>query len=266
MKVIRNDALIATVENLRFGILDGGYAICGKDWHATVQNAPFTRLYFIFGGDACIEQNGKILPLEAQKCYVIPEGASYRYYAKNSMEQLYFHLSVTDKFGISLLQDKNRIYTGSPDWKRCTALANRYQNGDADSHPAIYSEVLSLTLSTLGDGALCPHKPRSRSVMLALDYIQTHLTAALHIHKIAAECFVSPSSLTKRFKEEVGIPIGRFINERLLEKAGRMLTGTDLSLLEISETLGFCDQFYFSKCFKQKFSETPSHYRKTKKI
>jgi transcriptional regulator GlxA family with amidase domain len=47
-------------------------------------------------------------------------------------------------------------------------------------------------------------------------------------------------------------------------KAEQMLKNSTMSVAEISERLGFSEQFYFSKCFKQNFGLPPREYRKTK--
>ena len=47
-----------------------------------------------------------------------------------------------------------------------------------------------------------------------------------------------------------------------MEQAARLLIETNLSSQTIAEQLGFCDQFHFSKRFKQHLGITPSKYRK----
>ena len=51
-------------------------------------------------------------------------------------------------------------------------------------------------------------------------------------------------------------------SERLMYSAQRKLLCTDLSVNEISEAFGFCDQFYFSRYFKRRCGESPLRYRK----
>ena len=41
-----------------------------------------------------------------------------------------------------------------------------------------------------------------------------------------------------------------------------MLMGGNMSVGEISEKLGFCDQFYFSRRFKKRFGLSPREYVK----
>ena len=49
-----------------------------------------------------------------------------------------------------------------------------------------------------------------------------------------------------------------------MARCEELLCDTDLSLSEISERFGFCDQFYFSRRFKAKYGETPRDTRKMK--
>ena len=54
----------------------------------------------------------------------------------------------------------------------------------------------------------------------------------------------------------------RFIHIRQMQKATRLLVETNLSNEAIAEQLGFCDQFHFSKRFKQHHGINPSACRK----
>lgn len=72
---------------------------------------------------------------------------------------------------------------------------------------------------------------------------------------------MSPSTLAKRFKAETGTTLGRYLDGLLLQKAQQKLLSTDEPIGRIAEALGFCDQFYFSRYFKQRRQETPSRYR-----
>ena len=56
--------------------------------------------------------------------------------------------------------------------------------------------------------------------------------------------------------------MGAYIDDLVMYSAQRRLLHTDLSVNEVSETLGFCDQFYFSRYFKRRCGESPLKYRK----
>ena len=65
------------------------------------------------------------------------------------------------------------------------------------------------------------------------------------------------------FKKEIGVSVGRYIDDRLMYVAELELRRGEKSINEISDMLGFCDQFYFSRRFSQTYGIPPIKYRKT---
>ena len=60
--------------------------------------------------------------------------------------------------------------------------------------------------------------------------------------------------------------IGNYIDETILFESEQLLTKSELTVLQISEKFGFCDQFYFSRRFKAKYGDTPQKYRRQRPI
>ena len=67
------------------------------------------------------------------------------------------------------------------------------------------------------------------------------------------------------FRNVTGTTPMQYIIDLRLEQARDLLTETDLQVFQISEKCGFSDPFYFSRCFKKKFSLSPRQYRDYKK-
>ena len=65
----------------------------------------------------------------------------------------------------------------------------------------------------------------------------------------------------KRFAELKGVPPARYRLMRLVDQAGLLLTADDSPLRVIAGELGFCDEFHFSKLFKQRTGLSPSAFR-----
>ena len=87
-----------------------------------------------------------------------------------------------------------------------------------------------------------------------------------YMHKItladaAAHVFLSPSYLSKIFKEEMQTSFNGYLNEVRIEKSKILLLSADLSIVEVSELVGFVDQSYFNKVFKKQTGMTPKTYR-----
>ena len=93
-------------------------------------------------------------------------------------------------------------------------------------------------------------------------YIQDNLCANLTAQILADKNHICVPTLNNYFKKEIGKTVSQYIDEMLIIKSQQYLLFTKLSLAEISEKLGFCDQFYFTRKFKEKCGKTPSSYRK----
>jgi transcriptional regulator GlxA family with amidase domain len=76
---------------------------------------------------------------------------------------------------------------------------------------------------------------------------------------------LSKSQLNKIFNQKTNhSPINFFIQLKI-QRACKYLDLTKLTIREISEKMGYNDQYYFSKIFKKIMGIPPSQYRKIKK-
>jgi len=53
----------------------------------------------------------------------------------------------------------------------------------------------------------------------------------------------------------------QYIIRKRLEFARELLQETDLPVAEIAERSGFCDPFYFSRCFSRHYGRSPRKFR-----
>ena len=91
-------------------------------------------------------------------------------------------------------------------------------------------------------------------------YIENNYAKDLTLEKIAHYLYVTPTYISKIFKEETGdTPINYLINVRM-SQAKRLLKNTDLSIKQVSTEVGYEDSLYFSKLFKKNIGLSPSHY------
>lgn len=92
-------------------------------------------------------------------------------------------------------------------------------------------------------------------------YIQNHLSEDISLDALAADAQISPFYLSKLFKEEKGETFSTYLADMRLEKAKELLTTTTASIKEISAQVGYNDQNYFSKLFKNQFGVSPTEFR-----
>ena len=101
--------------------------------------------------------------------------------------------------------------------------------------------------------------------LLAAEYIIGHYEEPLTVEGLAAYVSVSHSSLYRRFVKRFQISPKRFLLEYRIERACIMLTETECSIQEISNSVGFEDPFYFSRAFKEVKGVSPRQYAAQRK-
>ncbi|MCQ2158316.1 MAG: helix-turn-helix domain-containing protein [Bacteroidales bacterium] len=98
-----------------------------------------------------------------------------------------------------------------------------------------------------------------------LNYIDAHLSEpTLNVEVISVQMAMSRATLYNKVKSSFGKGVADLIEDRRMSKAEELLKTTSLSMLEISEAVGFSTSGYFSTRFKMKHSGmTPLRYRQT---
>lgn len=124
-------------------------------------------------------------------------------------------------------------------------------------------EQLICTLDViLGDGQNTKQSCHSVQVASVMDLIRTRYDEELDVCKLAAYVYLSPSYLSKRFKQETGMTLRDYIVETRIQRAKELLVNDmGLKAYEVGAQVGYSDPTYFNKLFKRKVGVTPKTYR-----
>lgn len=106
--------------------------------------------------------------------------------------------------------------------------------------------------------------PNSVYVSQAISYIHRHYSDDISQSTVAEAIGISPSYLSKQFKEDLGIGFADYLCNYRIEKAMSMLKESNVSNKDIAQMCGFSDDAYFSRVFKRTTGMTPKEYRKKK--
>ena len=83
----------------------------------------------------------------------------------------------------------------------------------------------------------------------------------LSLEDVAEAINVSSFYLSRLFKEVKGENYINYLTDLRMKKARELLKNPRISIKEISSEVGFNDQNYFSRIFKNKFGMTPTEFR-----
>ncbi len=100
-----------------------------------------------------------------------------------------------------------------------------------------------------------------QAVQLIITYIENNYAQEITIEQLATTHYVSPTYLSKIFKEVTGVsPINYLILIRL-QQARQLLMTKEYPIKEIARAVGYEDAYHFSKSFKKQYGVSPSALR-----
>lgn len=120
-------------------------------------------------------------------------------------------------------------------------------------------EICVFSCQLLEDSVQSKHKQVAEQVS---QYIETHYhDFELNLNKIGQFVNMSSSYLGTLFKRTKGKSISKYITLVRINKAKELLKNTNSPIMEISEKVGYSNQYYFSASFKKITGITPSEFR-----
>ena len=264
MDLHRNENAQTGLNMLDLSVSDSGYAVLDTSWHNENVCSPYSRLYLVESGEGCLETQGETVVMKPGFAYLIPPGYTFGYACKERLTKLFFHISLPKPNGYDLFRGFGRIGIIPLEAGILELMLTAYRRGTVSDLVSLKQHLYGITGEFLEAYGFArePMEVYSHHVQETIDYIQTNLSARLDVETLAKRLFVSKSFLSDRFRQEMGVPLGKYIDDQLMLTAQWQLLRTEKSIGQISNALGFCDQFYFSRRFRQLCGVTPLQYRK----
>ena len=111
--------------------------------------------------------------------------------------------------------------------------------------------------------ALAVHDQKFMNKLMELMEAQMD-NGSLMVEDIAGSLGMSRSVFFKKLKSLIGLSPVEFIKEVRMKRAAELIEEGGNNMAQIAYMVGFNDPHYFSKCFKQIFSMTPTEYKEEK--
>ena len=85
---------------------------------------------------------------------------------------------------------------------------------------------------------------------------------AFGVSELAEALIMSRSTLLRKIKKQTGLSASQFIRYIRLKEGKKLLLESELTVSEISYEVGFSDNSYFIKCFREQYGYPPGELRK----
>ena len=92
--------------------------------------------------------------------------------------------------------------------------------------------------------------------------LQSRINEIVTVQELAIDLNMSERNLNRLFKEHTGLGLAEYRNKIKLQKAEKLLTYSDKNIKEITQALGYQNEAYFNRVWKQKYGVTPGAFRR----
>ncbi len=96
----------------------------------------------------------------------------------------------------------------------------------------------------------------------ALNIMESSDDMNLSLDSVADSVNVHPVTLSRIFKQQMGMNFVRYLTKKRLEYAKHLLLKTNKKINEIAEEVGYADYPYFRNLFKKEYNYSPSEFRR----
>jgi AraC-like DNA-binding protein len=235
------------------------------NWEKTVSVYPYNRIYLVTDGSAEIILKSGKMTLEKGFLYFIPMFQVVTSILHEKLTHHYIHFETVADMGSTLSLDS---YTAN---KVCApenaeiyfnlAIENRFPKTTAETL-RLDAALRFLISHFMTDTQSDPLKKRFDPI---IEHIDKNINKKLTVPELADMLGFSRSYFSTLFIRAFNTSPKAFILDAKLHQAQRLLTTTTLPVREISDSLAFDNEAYFSRLFKKKNGLPPLTYRKKSK-
>lgn len=264
---LRSSLLEVIFRNYKIDINWSGFSDVGPLWKRPNMSYPFSRLYFVCSGSGKIKIKDTEYSLEPGNMYLIPSGTRFSYHCDEHFEHLFFHLTMDTIVDYDFLS-KAKFASSPVSIDEIRDIINLYESDKFTDQIKLTSTIYQsiATLLEVQEDPVSFDVNLSPLITNTITYIKQNLSIQLTAKEISDVLHVSKTTLLRKFRNEIGMPLGQYIDKLIFCEATNKLANSTMSIAQISSELGFCDQFYFSQRFKNFIGNTPSDYRNNAKV
>ena len=225
-------------------------------------------LMYVIDGELSVFNGDKCRVLKAGSAVLFPPNHPYRYKGDASTHYLYAHFtgSFAERFLADCGFEPLPIFIESKINDDIKGLFNQMidiflhnENLASLKCACLLQEILICLAGLLIDKSL------DTPLKASIKHIHSFYTSKIEIPYLAKLENLSNSRYIAVFKRVMGKSPNEYIIDLRLQFAKNLIENTNMSIRQISERVGYCDPYFFSRLFKKHFGVSPQGYRKERK-
>lgn len=243
-----------------------------KSWGAGM--IDHYKLFFVIKGQGYFEINNTVYTIKAGSGFVIPPNVVVSYRPTETNGWNYFWIAFNGINAENYLTRAN-ISKNQPlfttlypenflaSFAKLFESENNSKATDLISLSAFYN-LLSILIDECQTSTKIPSnlKPKDLYLNQAIEFIHTNYSRTIQIEDIAHHVNIDRKYLYQIFKEKINLSPKQYLIDFRIKRAKELIKTSDLSVQQISNSVGYIDPFLFSKIFKKKTGYSPTEYKK----
>ncbi len=229
------------------------------------QGFPSNGIFFTYDGSGWLEVPGQKVKLLPGTLFIIKNKTPCRY---GCVEKglWKFYCLVYERFAplTQFRMDYNTFYCVPNPALFKPFFRNIEQEAIVRKH-AFKQKIDTLLhdfLITYSRAFLASKSPSGDPIDNTLNWMHSNKSEPLNMEGLILKSKLCRTNFFKAFIKKTGKTPVQFFNDLKLESARMMIDAYQGSFREISQSLGFYDEYYFSRMFKKKYAVSPLEYRK----
>jgi AraC-like DNA-binding protein len=260
----------AVLNSLRIRVFTSARATLGSKWGNRDYRDDVGRLYYAESGEGFVRHHGREYRLRSGRLFLIPAHTVFSYRCPRRLVQHYIHFRAEVFGGLDLfsyLRCDFEVNLKRP--RQTLSLLRRMHRIVPSRTPTdqvlahgLLLQLLTPFMATADPGGLERRREDLLRFRPVLERIEERIGERVRVEDLAALAHLERTYFTRLFERHFGTTPARYMRERRVERAMRMLYESDASLEAIAEALGFTDAFHLSRVFKRSTGVRPSDFRR----
>lgn len=240
-----------------------------NEWLSAVHSHSVAEMLYILEGEGEIVVSGVHLKIQAGDFAVIPPHLMHTEISSSDNPLEYYCLGISDiSIGFDG-DDFNPIMTlGNSRQNVLNLIRNIYREMQKQQKACelmaksyFYNLLSILIRRRIVSVGLDEEKVIRSNIADVKGYIDEHYAESFSLSGLADIAALSKFHLIRQFKSELGVsPVDYVLRKRVTE-AKKLLSGTELSISDIAEAVGFSSGSYFSQRFRLATGMSPMSFR-----
>lgn len=242
------------------GFLYAGSMDVGAEWQAKPHSHPFTEILLVASGEIDVRIGERCLSASAGDVVCYPHGTVHRERVVGGKPAriVFFGFSKPIPAAIPLhVPDRSGRVAMTLEWllEEHRSLHSQRDRLSAALAMAILEELVRLS------------EYREQHVLADIRAaMQKSLRESHTVEALSAMAGMSRYHFIREYGKFAGRPPMADLKRMRIAAAAHLLLTSDLPLKSIAEETGFCDEYYFSRAFKQELKLSPGVYRKKRRM